>query len=341
MNKVDKEYLRVLKKLVDKYNQEKTFKEDRTNTGTISLFSEQTRYSFEEGFPILTTKKVNFNAIKVELLWFLGCHLKHERYSKLNNARTNIRYLLDYNVNIWNEWPFKEYMLKEHKYLPEQGSNEWEVEMEYFKNNIKTNDEFASKWGNVGYGAYGKQWRDYEGVVNDNAIRFGYYKDTRDQIDYCLNLLKTNPDSRRIRVSAWNPIEIDKCLLPPCHTDFQFYTEVNTNSNKRRLSISFSMRSNDYFLGNPFNVSSYALLLGIIAHLTDMEPHMVVGNYVDCHLYSNHIEAANKQLSRNIMHTLPTLKINPHIKNINAFEPNDIELINYQHQSYISAKVAV
>jgi thymidylate synthase len=330
MNNVDKEYLRVLDKLVAKYETTGFVKEDRTNTGTISLFCEQTRYSFDDGFPILTTKKVNFNAIKVELLWFLGCHLKHDRYSILPNARTNIRYLLDHNVNIWNEWPFKEYMLTNHNYIPEQGSNEWEVEMELFKDAIKSDDDFASKWGNVGSGAYGKQWRNFEG-----------YDNVSDQIEYCINLLKTNPDSRRIRVSAWNPTEIDSCLLPPCHTDFQFYSEQIPNEPQRRLSIHFSMRSNDYFLGNPFNVSSYALLLAMIAQLVNMKPHMVVGNYVDCHLYINHIEAAKKQLSRNIVHQLPQLKLNSSITNINQFEPVDIELVNYQSQSFIGAKVAV
>ncbi len=320
-NSTDIEYNRVLKKLLDKCESNKdNIRQDRTGTGTISLFSEQTRYNFENGFPILTNKKVYFHGVKVELLWFLGNHLKIDKYKDL--GRTNIKYLVDNNVNIWTEWCLDNYLKDNNIFINNKDNkDEWSEYMNRFTEKIKSDDiEFIKKYGSIGEGAYGKQWRDFNGT---------------DQISNVIELLKNNKTSRRILVSAWNPSEIDKALLPPCHIGFQFYVEND------KLSIHFNMRSNDYFLGNPFNISSYALLLAMVSHIVGLKPHEVVGTYTDCHLYSNHIEQAYTQLNREIIYDTPYLILNENIKDIDSFTIDDISLSNYQSYKGIKADIAV
>jgi thymidylate synthase len=348
MNKTDIEYNKVLQKLLDKGK----VKSDRTGTGTYSLFGEHLEFSFDEGFPILTGKKVYFNGIKTELLWFLGTQMKDPKYHDL--GRTNIKYLVDNNCHIWDEWPYKAYTLTE-------DYKQTQFTIEQFTQKIKEDSDFSKYYGDIGSGAYGAQWCEFEGFEHGmSAYREMEWADNSqlkgiNQIDECIKLLKTNPDSRRILVVAWNPAEIDKCLLPPCHYAFQFYTELISDKQKekynnyygdnkipeRMISIKFEMRSCDYFLGFPFNLASYSLLLAMIAQCVGMIPNRVIADLGDTHLYSNHIEQANLQLSRKVIHQLPTLKLNNDIKNIQQFKLEDIQLENYNSYPTIKAPIAV
>ncbi len=287
-----KQYLDLAKDILA--NGEK--KEDRTGTGTISIFGTQTRYSLENGFPLLTTKKVNFNAILHELLWFL-------------KGDTNIKYLVDNNVHIWNEWPFEEFK-KSDIYNNET--------LEEFVEKIKNDDEFAKEHGNLGP-VYGKQWRDFLGV---------------DQIAKVIDQIKNNPNSRRHIVSAWNPTEVDNMLLPPCHSLFQFYVINN------KLSTQLYQRSADLFLGVPFNIASYSTLNMLIAHHLDLDNGEFVHTTGDTHIYLNHMEQINLQLTRTPKQ-LPKLVIKTKRENIWDYVFEDFELVDYEHDPFIKAPVAV
>ena len=261
-----------------------TDKSDRTGTGTKSVFGYQLRCDLQEGFPLLTTKKVHFKSIVHELLWFL-------------HGDTNIAYLVRNGVNIWNEWPFQHYL--EANDMVEQFprySAEWKAELKKFVATIKEDDTFAARWGELGP-VYGKQWRDFGGV---------------DQIAEVVANIKKNPDSRRHIVSAWNPPDIPgmvKAGLPPCHTLFQFYVADG------KLSCQLYQRSADVFLGVPFNIASYALLTHLIAQVCELEVGDFVHTFGDAHLYNNHMEQTQLQLSRK-PGALPQLKLNPAIKDI-------------------------
>ncbi|MDE7100841.1 MAG: thymidylate synthase, partial [Anaeroplasmataceae bacterium] len=226
-------------------------KEDRTNTGTISYFGYQMRFDLNEGFPLLTTKRVHLKSIIHELLWFIS-------------GSTNIKYLVDHDVRIWNDWPYALY----------QKSDSFQGEtIEEFAFKIKESDEFASKWGNLGP-VYGKQWRNFNGV---------------DQLEWLINEIKTNPTSRRLIISAWNPKEISDMALPPCHCFMQFYV------NDGKLSCQLYQRSGDTFLGVPFNIASYALFTMMIAQVCDLGLGIFVHTIGDAHIYLNHLEQVNKQ----------------------------------------------
>ena len=271
-------------------------KTDRTGTGTISYFGYQMRFNLNEGFPLLTTKRVYRRPIIHELLWFL-------------KGDTNIKYLVDNDVKIWNEWPYEAY----------KKSSEFQGEtLEEFVSKIKESDEFAQKWGNLGP-VYGHQWRNFGGV---------------DQIAKLIEGLKNNPDSRRHIVSAWNPTEVDDMALPPCHCFMQFY--VNNN----KLSCQLYQRSADVFLGVPFNIASYALFTMMIAQVCNLELGDFVHTIGDAHIYLNHLEQINKQLTRT-PRQLPTMKINPEIKSIYDFKFDDFELVGYDPYKGIKGKVAV
>lgn len=273
-----------------------TEKKDRTNTGTISYFGTQRRYDLQKGFPLLTTKKMFLKSIIYELLWFI-------------KGDTNIQYLVKNGVNIWNEWPFESY----------KKSKEYQGEtIQEFIERIKKDDNFAKKYGELGP-IYGKQWRNFDGV---------------DQLKNAIELIKTNPDSRRIIVSAWNPKYIDKMALPPCHSFFQFF--VNDN----KLSLQLYQRSGDVFLGVPFNIASYSLLLSMIAKITNYEVGDFVHSIGDTHIYSNHISQVNEQIKRNPL-KLSKLILNPKIKNIEDFKYEDIEVHDYIFHPAIKGKVAV
>ena len=301
--------MKVYHDLLKKILADGTQKGDRTGTGTKSIFGYQMRFDLSQGFPLLTTKKVFTKGIIHELLWFL-------------KGETNIKYLVQNDVKIWNDWPFQSYLKQNNleEKFPKY-SKEWHSEMITFVNKIKADDDFAQKWGELGP-VYGKQWRDFEGV---------------DQISDLINDIKTNPNSRRLIVSAWNPKEIPvmaKSGLPPCHTIFQFYVAEG------KLSCQLYQRSADVFLGVPFNIASYALLTHMIAQVCDLEVGDFVHTFGDAHIYSNHIEQVKLQLSRKPF-ALPQLKINPAINSIFDFKYEDFELINYQSHPHIKGEVAV
>jgi len=273
-----------------------TKKEDRTGTGTISYFGYQMRFDLSEGFPLVTTKKVHLKSIIHELLWFIS-------------GSTNIKYLVDNDVRIWNDWPYDIY----------KKSNEFQGEtIEEFAKKIKESDEFAKRWGNLGP-VYGKQWRNFGGV---------------DQIAELINQIKTNPTSRRLIVSAWNVPEIKDMALPPCHCFMQFYV------NDGKLSCQLYQRSADVFLGVPFNIASYALFTMMIAQVTGLKPGVFVHTLGDAHIYLNHLDQINLQLSRE-PRNLPTMKINPDVKSIFDFKYEDFKLENYNPHGTIKGKVAV
>ena len=262
------QYLDLCKKVMD----EGSLKEDRTGTGTKSIFGYQMRFNLSEGFPLVTTKKLHLKSIIYELLWFL-------------NGDTNIKYLTDNGVRIWNEW--------------------------------------ADENGDLGP-VYGKQWRSW-GKPNGEVV---------DQIKVAIDQIKNNPDSRRIIVSAWNVGELDEMALAPCHAFFQFYV------NDGKLSLQLYQRSADIFLGVPFNIASYALLLMMVAQVCELEVGDFVHTFGDAHIYKNHFEQVELQLSRE-PHPLPTMKINPNVKDIFDFKFEDFELENYIAHPHIKGAVAV
>lgn len=271
-------------------------KDDRTGTGTISVFGYQMRFNLGEGFPLLTTKKVHLKSIIHELLWFIS-------------GSTNIKYLVDNDVRIWNDWPYDLY-----KESPDfQGET-----IEEFAAKIKESDEFAKKYGNLGP-VYGKQWRDFNGV---------------DQLSNLIEQIKTNPNSRRLIISAWNPAEVDKMALPPCHSFMQFYVAEG------KLSCQLYQRSADVFLGVPFNIASYALFTMMIAQVCGLEPGDFVHTLGDAHIYLNHLDQVNKQIKRSLR-PLPKMVINPNVKSIFDFKYEDFTLLNYNPHSGIKGKVAV
>lgn len=284
-------------------------KDDRTGTGTRSVFGRQLRCNLSEGFPLLTTKKVFLRGIIHELLWFV-------------RGDTNIKYLVDNNVGIWNEWPFQNYLNAQDLGNLEKHSCEWEERLDAFVIRIQKDQDFAAQWGELGP-VYGKQWRNFSGI---------------DQLDWVINEIKQNPTSRRLIVSAWNPAEIEemaKAGLPPCHTLFQFYV-----SHDNKLSCQLYQRSADLFLGVPFNIASYALLTMMVAQVCDLELGDFVHTYGDVHIYNNHENQVLEQLSR-APKPLPTMSINPNVKSLFDFTFEDFELLNYQPESAIKAPVAV
>jgi thymidylate synthase len=311
MNNIDTKYQLLLMDIMKNGIQ----KGDRTGTGTISVFGRQIRHKMSEGFPLLTTKKMPFKLIAAELLWFL-------------RGDTNIKFLLDYDCHIWDGDAYKRY--KDTWDMDTYGVLEALSKEEFIKK-IKTDNEFAKRWGELGP-IYGKQWRQWQGWMDMDGNQKGslWY----DQILRLVHDLKTNPDSRRLMVSAWNVGELDQMVLPPCHYGFQVYTrelsederlnlvpnkqviieDVNSFANfenrtitdflndmgvpKKAISLMWNQRSVDTFLGLPFNIASYGLLLEIIAKEVNMIPDELIGNLGDVHLYSNHIEQAKEQISR-------------------------------------------
>lgn len=264
--------------LLDKVLNTGAKKDDRTGTGTSSLFGYQMRFNLADGFPLATTKKIHLKSIIYELLWFL-------------KGETNIAYLKENKVKIWDEW--------------------------------------ADENGDLGP-IYGKQWRSWQGA--DGQVT--------DQISWVVNEIKTNPDSRRLIVSAWNVADLPKMALLPCHNMFQFYTSPLNANGKRKLSCQMYQRSADVFLGVPFNIASYALLTMMIAQVCDMQLGDFVHSFGDVHLYNNHVEQAKLQLSRDPF-LLPQLKLNPTVKDIFGFQFKDFELLNYTSHQAIKAEVAV
>ena len=284
-------------------------KMDRTGVGTRSIFGYQMRFNLSDGFPLLTTKRVHFKSILHELLWFI-------------RGDTNIRYLVSNGVNIWNDWPYQNWLKETGQNVKYQTySPEWRANMREFVEKIKEDEQFASKYGDLGP-VYGRQWRNFGGV---------------DQLAQLIDDLNNNAHSRRLIVSAWNPEDIPvmvKSGLPPCHTLFQFYVADG------KLSCQLYQRSADVFLGVPFNIASYALLTFMIAKVTGFEPGDFVHTFGDAHLYLNHFDQVNEQLSRD-SYPLPNLIINDGVATLFDFLYEDFELRNYQHHPAIPASVAV
>lgn len=297
-------------------------KEDRTGTGTLSVFGYQMRFDLNQGFPLLTTKRIPFRLIASELLWFI-------------KGDTNIRYLLKHNNNIWNEWAFKNWVesseyngpdmtdFGRRSLIDEQFNELYQIEMDKFKERILTDEEFAKQYGELGP-VYGKQWRNWETARGEMI----------DQLKNVIDEIKRNPDSRRLLVVAYNPGEVAGMALPPCHSLFQFYVAEG------KLSCQLYQRSADTFLGAPFNIASYALLTHLIAHECGLKVGDFVHTFGDAHIYVNHIEQINTQLSREPK-PLPTLKLNANVTSVFDFEMDDIELIGYDPYPAIKAPVAV
>ena len=361
MNSLDKNYQALLQDILENG----VVKGDRTGTGTVSVFGRQIRHKMSEGFPLLTTKKMAWKSMVTELIWFL-------------RGDTNIKFLLDNGCNIWTGDAYKNYC----KYTSANSSewNEWMRDNgdgtlsmyteEQFINKIKTDDEFAKKWGDLGP-IYGKQWRSW-----DAHNKYDIDPTPVDQITNLISELKTNPDSRRLMVSAWNVGELDQMILPPCHYGFQVYTRElskgermdywfknnkpnrdvcdsvdesseeeqhgyfdSANVPKRAISLTWNQRSVDTFLGLPFNIASYGLLLQMIAKQVNMVPDELIGNLGDTHLYSNHIEQAKEQLTRE-PYALPSVNLYDKVDDIARYELNDIELFDYQSHPAIKAPLS-
>ncbi|MDR0675277.1 MAG: thymidylate synthase [Mycoplasmataceae bacterium] len=288
-----KQYLELLQHILTKGEK----RHNRTGVDTISTFGYQNRYDISEYFPLLTTKKVFYKSMIHELLWFI-------------RGDTNIKYLVDHNCNIWNEWPYETFK----KSLDFKGET-----LHEFITKIKTDGDFAKKHGDLGP-VYGKQWRNFLGV---------------DQLQKVIDQIKTNPNSRRLIVCAWNPTEVDQMALPPCHSLFQFYVDKHGG-----LSCELYQRSADAFLGVPFNIGSYSLLVYIIAAITNLKPNEFIHTFGDLHIYVNHLEQVNEQLTR-IPGRLPKLKIKRIPQNIAEFTIDDFEIIDYNPQGVIKAEVAI
>ena len=318
MSIVEEPYLQLIRDILEKGHE----KSDRTGTGTNSLFGYQMRFNLAEGFPLLTTKKVPFGLIKSELLWFL-------------RGDTNIRFLLEHNNHIWDEWAFKNWVQSDEYHGPDMTNfglraqeddnfnKVYQDEKKKFCQKIVEDQEFANKFGNLG-DVYGAQWRHWQ-------TRNG---ETIDQIKDVIETIKNNPDSRRMIVTAWNPEDVPLSALPPCHTLFQFYV------NDGKLSCQLYQRSADVFLGVPFNIASYALLTHMIARETGLEVGEFVHTLGDAHIYLNHLDQVNEQLERS-PYDAPKLWLNPEKKNIMDFEMKDIKVKNYRSHSAIKAPVAV
>lgn len=301
---------------------EGTVKTDRTGTGTKSIFGHQMRFDLSKGFPLLTTKRVPFGLIKSELLWFI-------------NGDTNIRYLLENNNHIWDEWAFERFV-KSPDYQGPDMSNfgnralvdeefnvVYQAELAKFCQNILEDQEFAEKYGELG-NIYGAQWRHWETNKGE----------TIDQLRDVIEMIKTTPDSRRLIVSAWNPEDVPSMALPPCHTMFQFYVADG------KLSCQLYQRSADVFLGVPFNIASYALLTHLIAHETGLEVGEFIHTLGDAHLYSNHFEQMKTQLAREVR-PFPTLVLNEEKKSVFDFDVTDIKVEDYDPHPAIKAPIAV
>lgn len=308
--------------LLDQVLADGHFKTDRTGTGTYSLFGAQLRFDLSQGFPLLTTKKVPFGLIKSELLWFL-------------HGDTNIQYLLQHKNHIWDEWAFARYVQSpaytgpdmtdfgRRSLVDETFAAQYHDQMRAFTDRIVADDAFAHKYGDLG-NVYGKQWRAWQTSTGE----------TLDQLGNVIEMIRTQPDSRRLIVSAWNPEDVPTMALPPCHTMYQFYV------NDGKLSLQLYQRSADMFLGVPFNIASYALLTHLVAAVTGLQVGEFIHTFGDAHIYANHVEQVREQLSRT-PRKAPQLALNPAKTALGDFAMKDIKVMGYDPYPAIKAPVAV
>jgi len=345
-NHTDYEYFQLLEDILENGR----VKKNRTGVNTIGVFGRQAKFDVRmDAFPILTTKKVWFKGIVHELLWFI-------------KGDTNIKYLVDNDVHIWDEWAYELYKKQCLHIIP--------IPMDAFINKIKTDPDWL-KWGELGKGTYGGMWRDFP--VDDVSKTGSRHTLGVDQLKTVIEKLKTNPDDRRMIVSAWHPYWVDHCALPPCHVLFHFNTEeltleereeiaINQHSHaaekwqtrrefrseefdrlgvsKRRINLLLYQRSCDTFLGVPFNITSYSLLLALVAHCVDMEPGTFTHTYGDLHIYENHLDQVKLQLARSPK-VLPRLVLNPKLRDLFDFEFDDIQLADYFPHPAIKGEIAV
>jgi thymidylate synthase len=299
---MEQPYLDLVRRILD----EGVDKPDRTGVGTRSVFGHQLRFDLREGFPLLTTKKVNFPAVVHELLWMIA-------------GDTNIRYLVQHRVGIWTDWPYQRWLeqtgvaARFPKYSPS-----WKEYRKEFERRVREDATFAARWGDLGP-VYGRQWRDFEGV---------------DQLQQVVDTLRRDPNSRRLVVSAWNPPRLPEMALPPCHVLFQFYVA------RGELSCQLYQRSCDVFLGVPFNIASYALLTRMVAQVAGLQPGAFVHTLGDAHLYANHVAQARVQLSR-APRPPPRVRLDPSVKELTDFRPEHVVLEDYDPHPFLQADVAV
>ncbi|MGH7157185.1 MAG: thymidylate synthase [Candidatus Saccharimonadales bacterium] len=299
--------------LLDDIKKNGVRKSNRTGVDQIGVFGRQLRFNLGKGFPAMTTKKLFIRGIIHELIWFL-------------RGSTNIKYLVDNDVHIWDEWPYRHFLMENKKPIPDSSSEEWKKGINKFTEKIKADDEFAEKWGELGP-VYGYQWRKWPTPDGKHI----------DQIANAVDLIKNNPSSRRIIVSAWNTADIEemsKAGIPPCHLLFQFFVAEG------KLSCQMYQRSADTFLGVPFNIASYSLLTMMMAQVCGLKPGDFVHTFGDTHLYVNHLEQVDLQLSRKPK-KLPRMWINPEVKSIDDFKYEDFRLENYDSYPAIRAPIAV
>jgi thymidylate synthase len=352
MNNLDKQYQQLLQDIID-YGVEKT---DRTGTGTKSIFGYTIRHNMKDGFPLLTTKKMAWKTMVTELLWFL-------------KGDTNIKYLVDNNCHIWDGDAYKNYLRQTKREFElntaMSGHPHFNLSQEEFISKIKSDERFAEHWGNLGP-IYGKQWRQWQGWMDygDEGEKGSLWFD---QIQRLIHMLRTEPDSRRLMVSAWNVAELDEMVLPPCHYGFQVYTRKLTSEERikeferrgftknidpldyvpeRAISLMWNQRSVDTFLGLPFNIASYGLLLTLLGKLVNMVPEQLIGNLGDTHLYLNHIEQAKEQKSRK-SYELPWVELNFDFKYRDGYlvdwseiDLSEIKLMNYLSGPAIKAPLS-
>jgi len=341
-NRIEEQYRALLGTLLEN----STEKSDRTGTGTHSVFGRQIKHHMKDGFPLLTTKRMAVKTMMTELKWFL-------------KGDTNIKYLVDNNCNVWNGDAYKKYIDNtSEKYGRDPDT------LEEFIDRIKTDEHFAKVWGELGP-IYGKQWRNWNGFEIVSGAQMEGYNKGVDQIKNLIEQLKTNPDSRRLMVSAWNVGELEGMTLPPCHYGFQIYTrelsplemvdqakkdglwkaiipegmtmgELQKDFKTRAISLMWNQRSVDTFLGLPFNIASYAALLCLIAEEVNMIPDQLIGNLGDVHLYKNHIDQAREQLTREV-YDLPTVEFS----NVNLLDGEfDFKVIDYKYHPSIKASLS-
>lgn len=298
--------------------------DDRTGVGTLDLFGEpQMAYDLREEFPLLTTKNVATKAVRSELAWML-------------HGDTNLRYLAEHENHIWDEWPFVAYLKKTSQPIPEQGTEEWKTAKTTYLQRVMGDVAFAEEYGNLGpiYGHQWRAWSDYDG----NPI---------DQLRIAQDQIRSGKASRRIIVSAWNVSDLEemsKAGLPPCHTLFQFNASNQTDpeTGKKYLDMKMYQRSADWFLGVPFNMAQYAMLLSAMAQTTDRTPRYFYHTFGSAHIYKNHIEQIEEQLSREgDLYEAPRLQLNPDVTDIGEFEAEDFKIVGYKHHPSIKAQVAI